>query len=62
MTYTVMSTVGCILSEGLETCFMKPGCRKYQLPFQLVSTLLEMSAVKQVQKNKQVLKSQAHFD
>ena len=57
-----MSTLGRILSEGLEkTRFTKPGCRKYRPRFRLVSTLPEMSVAKQVQKNKHMLKSRARF-
>ena len=57
-----MSTLGRILSEGLEkTRFTKPGCRKYRPRFRLVLTLLEMSVAKQVQKNKHMLKSRARF-
>ena len=63
MTYAPMSTLGCVLSEGLEkTSFMKPDFRKYRPHFQLLSTLLEMSTAKQVQQNKHMFKSWALFD
>ena len=63
VTYAPMTTPGHVSSQGLKkTCFTKPGCRKYQPHFQLVSMLLEMSAAKQVQKNKHMLKSRARFD
>ena len=54
---------GAHFSEGFKkTRFMKPGFRKCRPLFQLVPTLLEMSAVKQVQKNKHMFKSRACFD
>ena len=63
MIYAPMYTLGCVSSEGLEnTCFTKPDCRKYRPRFQLVSMLLEISAAKQVQKNKHMFKSRARFD
>lgn len=43
--YAAMSTLVHVLSEKpLENCFTKPGCRKYQPHFQLVSLLVENSA------------------
>ena len=64
MTYASMPTLGHVSSEGLKkTHFTKPDCRKYWPHFQPVSLLLEMSVVKQIQKNKQhMFKSSAHFD
>ena len=56
MTDAATSTVGHALSsEGAltrKTRFTKPGCRKYQPRFRLVSTLLEMFVAKKVKKNK----------
>ena len=62
MTYAPMPTLGHVSSEGLEkTRFTKPDSRKYWPHFQQVSPLLEMSVVKQIQKNKHMFKSSAHF-
>ena len=58
-----MSTLEHVSSEGLEeTHLTKADCRKYRPCFWLVSTLLEMSAAKQAQKNKHMFKSWACFD
>ena len=60
MTYAPMSTLGHVLSEGLEkTHFTKPDFRKYRPRFGLVSVLLEMSAAKQVHNNNHMFKSSA---
>ena len=55
MHYTPMSTLVGSSSEALRRLgLMKPGCRKYQPCFRLVSSLQEMSAEKQVQKKKHI--------
>ena len=60
MTYAPMSTLGHVISEGLEkTHFTKLHFRKYRPRFGLVSVLLEMSAAKQVHSNNHMLKSSA---
>ena len=52
MHYTPMTTlVGSSIEALRRLGFMKPGCRKYQPCFRLVSSLQEMPAEKQVQKN-----------
>ena len=65
-----MSTLVCVSSErvnrvaGKLSWFHEPGLQEVssQPCFRLVSTLLEMSAAKQVQEKKHMFKSQAHFD
>ena len=67
MTYTLMSTLpgaaACFKWKTLRRfSFTNWGCRNYRPCFRLVSTLLEMSVAKQMQKKKHMFKSRVCFD